>query len=232
MLARPFRIRRITPSRILPLMDAQTDILERGLRHAALAVMDASALGDLHLGPKRIGRSLAGRISGRLRQVEVIVRRILFLMALRLAYVPAPKRQAAPVPEPAPAPATALPDGVELAAFPRVAAPRLALLPRKQAFGGEGGFPDPQQSRLRPGGPVSPARLIARIAALRRVFKDPAGHATRLARQLHRLKAAGEPRPLVGPAGGAYRLSSELGALATLLPSQIHAALESWDTSP
>lgn len=213
-------------------MNAKTDILKRGLEQAGLAVLGASALGDLHLEPARIGRGLAQRISGRLRQVEVIVRRILFLMALRLAHVPAPKRQAAPVPDSAPAPTPALPDGVELAVFPRVAAPRLALLPRKQAFGGEGGFPDPQPSRLRPGGPVSPARLIARIAALRRVFKDPAGHATRLARQLYRLKAAGEPHPFVGPAGGAYRLSPELGALATLLPSQIHAALESWDTSP
>jgi len=36
-------------------MDAQTDILKRGLEHAALAVMDASALANLHLGPKRIG---------------------------------------------------------------------------------------------------------------------------------------------------------------------------------
>ena len=207
-------------------MNAQAEILERGLEQAALAVLGASALGNLHLEPSHIGRGLAQRISGRLRQVESLVRRILFLMALRLAYVPAPKADAAPRPAPA------LPDGVELAEFPRVAVRRLSLLPPKRAFGTDAQFPDTLQARLRPGGPVSPARLVQRIAALRRVFKDPDGHAKRLARHLYRLKSAGEPRPMIGPADSAYRLSPELGALATLLPSQIHAALDGWDSSP
>lgn len=97
-------------------MNAQANILERGLEQAALAVLGASALGNLHLEPSHIGRGLAQRISGRLRQVESLVRRILFLMALQLNYVPAPKADAAPRPAAAPA----LPDGVELAEFPRV----------------------------------------------------------------------------------------------------------------
>ena len=207
-------------------MNAQANILERGLEQAALAVLGASALGNLHLEPSHIGRGLAQRISGRLRQVESLVRRILFLMALRLNYVPAPKADAAPRPAPA------LPDGVELAEFPRVAVRRLSLLPPKRAFGTDAQFPDTLQARLRPCGPVSPARLVQRIAALRRVFKDPDGHVKRLARHLYRLKSAGEPRPMIGPADSAYRLSPELGALATLLPSQIHAALDGWDSSP
>lgn len=57
-------------------MNAQVDILERGLEQAALAV-----LGDRHLEPAHIGRGLEQRISGRLRQVESLVRRILSLMA-------------------------------------------------------------------------------------------------------------------------------------------------------
>ena len=207
-------------------MNAQANILERGLEQAALAVLGASALGNLHLEPSHIGRGLAQRISGRLRQVESLVRRILFLMALRLAYVPVPKADAAPRPAPA------LPDGVELVEFPRVTMRRLSLLPPKRAFGTDAQFPDTLQARLRPGGPVSPARLVQRIAALRRVFKDPDGHVKRLARHLYRLKSAGEPRPMIGPADSAYRLSPELGALATLLPSQIHAALDGWDSSP
>ena len=209
-------------------MNAQANILERGLEQAALAVLGASALGNLHLEPSHIGRGLAQRISGRLRQVESLVRRILFLMALRLAYVPAPNADA--VPRPAAAPA--LPDGVELAEFPRVTVRRLSLLPPKRAFGTDAQFPDTLQARLRPGGPVSPARLVQRIAALRRVFKDPDGHVKRLARHLYRLKSAGAPRPMIVPADSAYRLSPELGALATLLPSQIHAALDGWDSSP
>ena len=130
-------------------MNAQANILERGLEQAALAVLGASALGNLHLEPSHIGRGLAQRISGRLRQVESLVRRILFLMALRLAYVPVPKSDAAPRPAAAPA----LPDGVELAEFPRVTVRRLSLLPPKRAFGTDAQFPDTLQARLRPGQP-------------------------------------------------------------------------------
>ena len=95
-------------------MNAQTDILKRGLEHAALAVLEASALANLHLGPKRIGRGLAQRVSGRLRILETIVRRLILLMALGLQLAPTPPR-----PAPAnPAPEPDLPEGVELAIFP------------------------------------------------------------------------------------------------------------------
>lgn len=65
-------------------MDAQTNILKRGLEHAGRAVLDASALANLHLGPKVIGRSVAGRISGRLKMLETIVRRLILVLALNL----------------------------------------------------------------------------------------------------------------------------------------------------
>ncbi|KCZ62733.1 hypothetical protein L53_11580 [Hyphomonas sp. L-53-1-40] len=199
-------------------MDAQTDILKRGLEHAALAVMDASALANLHLGPKRIGRGLAQRVSGRLRILEIIVRRLILLMA------PAPPR-----PAPAnPAPEPDLPEGVELAIFPRLSPRRLTLLPARQAFEGPGGFPDMSGTSY---GPVSPHKLMARIAALRRVIAAPEAHATRLARTLKRLQKSGEPRPVVGAATPAFRLSPELGAMAAMLPAQISAGLESWESS-
>ena len=212
-------------------MDAQTDILKHGLAQAALVMMDASALGNLHLGPRRIGRGLAQRISGRLRQVEAIVRRILFLMALRLNYTPAPPREPAPRPESEPLPAPALPEGVELAVFPRLARRRLVLLPPRQDLAVSGPFSEMLQAAARPCGPVSPLKLMARIAALQTVFAAPEAHALRLARSLYRLQAAGEPRPVIGPAAGAFRLPPELGALATLPPAQISAALEMWDNS-
>ncbi len=205
-------------------MDAQTDILKRGLEQAALAVMDASALANLHLGPKRIGRGLAQRVSGRLRILETIVRRLILLMALGLQLAPPPPR-----PAPAgPAHEPDLPEGVELAIFPRLSPRRLKLLPARRAFEGSGGFPDISRTIS---GPVSPRKLMARIAALRRVIAEPEAHATRLARSLKRLQKNGEPKPMVGAATPAFRLSPELGALATLLPAQISAALESWESS-
>ena len=77
-------------------MDAQTDILKRGLEHAGRAVLDASALANLHLGPKVIGRGVAQRISGRLRMLEPIVRRLILVLALNLTLAPAAPRAARP----------------------------------------------------------------------------------------------------------------------------------------
>ena len=102
----------------------------------------------------------------------------------------------------------------------------MKLLPARQTI--EGDFPDILRTLS---GSVSPHRLMARIAALRRVIADPDGHALRLARNLKRLQKHGEPRPAVGPATSAFRLSPELGAIATLLPAQIRAGLDSWESS-
>lgn len=205
-----------------PRMDAQTDILKRGLEHAGRAVLDASALANLHLGPKVIGRGVAQRISGRLKMLETIVRRLILVLALNLTLAPAAPRAARPDPRPEPD----LPDGVELAIFPRLYPRRLKLLPARQVI--EGDFPDISRTIS---GPVSPHRLMARIAALRRVIADPDGHALRLARSLKRLQKNGEPPPMVGAATSAFRLSPELGAIATLLPAQIKAGLDSWESS-
>jgi len=117
-------------------MDAQTDILKRGLEHAGRAVLDASALANLHLGPKVIGRGVAQRISGRLKMLETIVRRLILVLALNLTLAPAAPRAAPAGPKPEPD----LPDGVELAIFPRLSPRRLKLLPARQTI--EGDFPD------------------------------------------------------------------------------------------
>lgn len=203
-------------------MDAQTDILKRGLEQAGLAVMNASTLANLHLEPKRIARRLAQRVSGRLRLLGTIVRRLILVMALSLSPAPPQPRPANPSPEPD------LPEGVELAIFPRVHTRRLILLPARQDIEGPGGFPDMSCTSY---GPVSPRKLMARIAALRRVIAAPAAHALRLARTLRRLQKSGDPKPMVGAATPAYRLSPELGALAAMLLAQISAGLESWESS-
>ena len=82
-----------------------------------------------------------------------------------------------------------------------------------------------------PSGPVSTKPLIDRILALQKILKAPEAAAKRLARTLQRMKAKGEPKPMVGSAAGAFRLSAELGAVSTALPEFIRAALESWESS-
>jgi hypothetical protein len=179
-------------------MDIQTNILNRGLEQAGLAVMNASTLASLHLEPKLIARSLAQRVSGRLRLLETIVRRLILVMALSLFPAPTLSRQAITAPEPD------LPDGVELAIFPRVHVRRLALLPARQDIEGPGGSPDLSGTSY---GPVSPRKPMASIAALRRVIAAPEAPPLRLARTLKRLQKSGEPKPVVGAATPASRPS-------------------------
>lgn len=206
-------------------MDTQTDILRRGLDAAWQAVLGASAIADLHLGPRQITRSAARRISGRLRQIETIVRRLILVLALQVRLKPASPRPAGPVTHPDTA---AAPDDITVAGFPRLSRRRLKLLPARRRFEAAPEFPAPG---LRPAGPVSPLKLMARIAALHTVISDPDAHALRLARSLRRMRKSGEPRPVIAPAESAYRLSPELGAIATLLPTQIHAAFDTWERS-
>lgn len=215
-------------------MTRSGDFISLGLHEAGEAVTDVVAMANLHLGPKRLSRRLAQRASGRLKLVETIVRRLVLLLALSLRLAPVRKRPA-PGPDTAQSTATAqdaLPDGVEIALFPRLRPRRLALLPRPQRFEETGPFMVQFQPGIRPAGPVSPVRLMARIAALQRVLAAPDAYAKRLARSLHRLKASGEPRPAIGSAAGAHRLRPELGALSTMLPGLLGAALETWETSP
>ncbi|CAN0519753.1 unnamed protein product [Scytosiphon promiscuus] len=72
---------------------------------------------------------------------------------------------------------------------------------------------------------------MARIAALRGAMAAPEARAPRLPRTLDPLHKNGEPKPMVGAATPAYRLSPELGALAAMLPAQISAGLETWESS-
>ena len=178
---------------------------------------------NIHLKPLTLPRSLMQRASGRLKQLEIIVRRLLTLMALALTLAPVRPRtgltQATPVP---------LPEGTQIVTFP--APYRFALSGRVQPE------VDPDASVLFPGcvpasGPVPAAPFLARVSALYRVLENPEVHAKRLARSLDRQRKRGDPKPVALPMASAYRLRPELGLIATALPGLLNAALEKWDNS-
>lgn len=195
-----------------------------GLELAERALIDLIARDNLHLRPEKMPRTRRARANGRLKQIEQIVRRLLFLMALNLHIVFAPPRKRAPAPD--------LPEGVELVTFPGAADHRFALLPRPARPFPAGQATDILQTGAGLSGPVPTAKLLARIRAVYRVLKSPDSAAKRLARAIQRLKARGEPRPLAGHARSAFRLSPELGALSTALPGLLNAALEAtWEES-
>ena len=215
-------------------MSKTAEFLSCGLERARGAVVSVVGMADLQTGARDLTHGLLARASGRLRQVEAIVRRLIFLMALSVQLGPTAPRKRGGAGEPG-LPA-GLPEGTELAIFPRAYQHRLQLLPPRTPFAvtgqGWGSFgavsvQSEDRSRAKP----DPRRLIARIVAVQRVLAAPEAHARRLARSLKRLQAKGEPQPMIGPVESAFRLSPELGAIASLLPGMIRAGLESWESS-
>jgi hypothetical protein len=194
--------------------------ISMGLDLARRAVLDVFGLNKLHLESQTLPRSRRAMANGRLKQIECIVRRLILLLALSVELAPPATRDRR---DPAP-----LPDGVELAMFPHVHVRRLTLMPAAQApmsfktWGAADGA-STGSNLAKP--------LLDRIRALQRVLRDPDAAARRLARTIQRLKARGEPRPLVGSVASAFRLGTELGAVSTALPGLVTAALETWESS-
>ena len=204
-------------------MSHPPDLIHHGLEQARLALLAVINMTNAQLRPLTLRRSLKRRASGRLKQLEVIVRRLLTLMALALT-LPAVRPRtgltpATPVP---------LPEGTEIVTFP--APYRFALSGRVQPE------VDPEASGLFPGcvrvsGPVPAAPFLARVSALYKVLEAPELYAKRLARSLERQRRRGDPKPVAMPMASAYRLRPELGMIATALPGMLNAALEKWDNS-
>ena len=204
-------------------MSHPPDIVHHGLEQARYALLAVINMTNAHLRPLTLRRSLKRRAAGRLKQLEIIVRRLLTLMALALTLAPVRPRTGLTPATPAP-----LPEGTEIVTFP--APYRFALSGRVQPP------VDPEASVVFPGsirayGPVPAAPFLARVSALYKVLEAPEGYAKRLARSLERQRKRGDPRPVALPMASAWRLRPELGMIATALPSLLSAALEKWDNS-
>jgi hypothetical protein len=203
----------VDPSR----MTEHRAFIDKGLKAAEAEVADAVAMANLHLKPDTITKSLRQRCMARYRQVAVIVRRLIFLLALSIQLAPArprAQRQAASQP------------GVEdvTASFgPQLGAFKLApakITPRPESFAAAAG--------KKPAGPVTAGPLIVRICLLLKVIREPDAHARRLAFTLRRWRTRGESKPFIGPSAGQHKLRAELGLVAGLLPKLLGTAMEDW----
>ena len=190
---------------------------EQAFRTVGDGLLRIVARANLHLKPMTLTKSLKRRCLADLRQLAVILRRLIFLMALAIELAPARPRVVKPAP---------LPDGVEdvTASFGPQAG-RFGLVPRLS-----GPLPDCFRtlSGPRPNGPVAAAPVIARWIAMHRVLQDPAAHARRLARTIRRWKARGEAKPVVSPFDGRHRLPPDLALIAGTLPGLLAGALAGW----
>ena len=204
-------------------MSHPPDFIHHGLEQARLALWAVINMTNAQLRPLTLRRSLKQKAMGRLKQIEIIVRRLLTLMALALELAPVRPRT-----HHTPATPTPLPAGTEIATFP--APRRFALSGRVQPTVDPDApalFPD----NLRASGPVPAAPFLARVSALYKVLEAPELYAKRLARSLARQQKRGDPKPVALPMASAYRLRPELGMIATALPGLLSAALEKWENS-
>jgi hypothetical protein len=186
-----------------------------GIAQAQRALANVAVMTHAHLNPSTLKRTLAQRARAELARLEIIIRRLLVLMALGLVLPPVPIRAS-----PGHHPGT---ERVETKASTSLKGLSLRLM-------GPDMDRDGLAAATRTCGPVPAAPILARLAALQQLLAAPEAHAKRLARTLERHRKAGEAAPMALPMPRTHRMPPELGA-ATALPELLRNAFKSWDSS-
>lgn len=184
--------------------------LQEVRRGLAFAMVDTG----LHPAPETLTQTVARRAKARLKELEVILRRLIMLMALALTLAPLkPRGHAQPTGEGEPVVTKAQPPY------------SLALSGQMQVYTLDGpDFPEGSNAS----GPVPTAPLLRRFEALARILRAPQRYAVRVARVLERRRKTGEPRPLCLPVP-THRLHAELGIVAAGLPQMLVRAFDRWN---
>ena len=197
-------------------MTTSSAFVTHGIAHAQRALANVAVMTRAHLNPTTLKRTLAQRARAELARLEIIIRRLLTLMALGLVLPPVPVRASSVHPS-----GTAR---IETKASGRLT----GLAPRLM---GPDMDRDGLATAVRSCGPVQAAPILARLAALQELLAAPEAHAKRLARTLERQRKAGDPAPMALPMTRTHRLPPELGAIATALPELLREAFKIWESS-
>jgi hypothetical protein len=197
-------------------MTNSSTFVTHGIAHAQRGLANVAMMTSAHLNPTTLKRTLAQRARAELARLEIIIRRLLVLIALGLVLPPVPVRASSGHHSGT--------EGVETKASTSLQ----GLSPRVMG-------PDMDRDGLatadRACGPVPAAQILARLAALQELLAAPEARAKRLARTLERQRTVGEARPVAMPMKRTHRMPPELGAIATALPELLRDALKSWETS-
>ena len=207
------------PNPVRPILAAMTNssaFVSHGIAHAQRALANLAAMTEAHLNPSTLKRTLAQRARAELAHLEIIIRRLLVLMALGLVLPPVTIRASSGHHSDT--------ECVETKASGRFT----GLSPRLMG-------PDMDRAGLATTacacGPVPAAPILARLAALQELLAAPEAHAKRLARTLERQRKAGEAAPMALPMTRTHRMPPELGTIATALPELLRDAFKSWESS-
>ena len=197
-------------------MTSSSAFVSHGIAHAQRALSAVATMTNAHLNPNTLKRTLAQRARAQLARLEIIIRRLLVLMALGLTLPPVIIRASSG-------------HYSDTARVETKASGHLTgLSPRVMGPDMDG---DGLGTTARTRGPVQAAPILARLAALQELLAAPDAHARRLARTLERQRKAGEAAPMALPMTRTHRMPPELGAIATALPELLRDAFKSWESS-
>ncbi|MCA8898377.1 MAG: hypothetical protein KDA39_06605, partial [Hyphomonas sp.] len=159
-----------------------------------------------------IAKKVKRRLTSELRRLAVLLRRLIFLMALSMEFAPAASREG------------------RNWFRPDDTTPKARRLIFRLAPAPSGPFPDSLRpvAHIPQPGPVDAAPVTARWHAMLDVLKHARRRATRLARTLQRWQATGVAKPYVLPMARTHRLTPELGLIAGAFTLLINQALTRW----
>jgi hypothetical protein len=192
-------------------MTDRTDFFSQAFYTIARAIAEAGVNVDLFKTPETIAKSVNRRVRAELKRLAVLLRRLIFLLALKMELAPLKPRIGSNYYEPKKE------DAAYRYVFTMVPA---QSRPRPHFLKG------PVMVPMR--GPVPAAPLIARWNAMLDTLKHHKRRARRLARTIQRWQAAGEARPHVPPIPHAHRLPAAIALVSGGLTVQLIEALKSW----
>ncbi len=194
-----------------------TDYILFTLQQIRISLAEATYDAGLTHEPETVPQSVARRLKAHMKELAIILRRLIMLMALSLcleAVKPRPPAKPRQDDEPV----------MTKAQVPY----SIALSGQTQVYSLDGpGFPEGGAGAS---GPVPAANLMRRFEALARILRNPEKYAVRLARVMERRRRAGAPRPIC-QAMPTHRLKPELGAIAAALPMLLADAFDQWNNS-
>jgi len=195
-------------------MTDRTAFLSQAFNTLARAIAEAGVNVDLYKTPETISKSLNRKVRAELKRLAVLLRRLIFLLALQMELAPLKPRIGSNYYEPK------KPDADYRYIFTMVPA---QSRPCPQFLKGPVALPTP--------GPVPAAPLIARWNAMLDTMKHHKRRARCLARTIQRWQAAGEARPHVPPIPKAHRLPAAIALVSGGLSVQLVEALKNWPDS-
>ncbi|MEZ5946920.1 MAG: hypothetical protein R3C04_08755 [Hyphomonas sp.] len=178
----------------------------------ARALSKTAAKAGLNHYPTLMSRCARGRCMRELRRLAVLIRRLIFLMALTLELAPAAPRE-----------------GRNYfraeEAKPRRCKPYFRITPVPA-----GALPELCRSVTvaSRSGKVDAIPVLVRWMGLLDVVTHRERRAKCLARTIQRWQAKGEPKPHVAPTAHTHRFSAQLGLIAMALPMLLNTALQAW----